>query len=145
MSFNHGVVSDSFCDLTDCNSPVSSVYEIYQARILKWIAISYSRGSSRPGDRTHCLLHWQADSESPGKLNFCHYSFIILNCSLLSYIQSWPCVGRQRIQNSSFSKTLWYATWWLMVYMRDISFSSSFLLDDYSKNWLSVHQGYDLE
>ena len=38
--------------------------------ILKWIAISSSRGSSRPRDRTLPLLHWQAGSLAlvpPGK------------------------------------------------------------------------------
>ena len=30
----------------------SSVYEIFQARILEWVAISYSRGSSQPRDGT---------------------------------------------------------------------------------------------
>ena len=33
--------------------PGSSVHEISQARRLEWIAISSSRGSSRPRDRTH--------------------------------------------------------------------------------------------
>ena len=36
----------------DCSLPVSSVYGIFQARILEWIAISFSRGSSRPRDQT---------------------------------------------------------------------------------------------
>ena len=43
------VRSDS--DPTDC-SPRSSVHGISQARILKWAAISFSRGSSWPRDRT---------------------------------------------------------------------------------------------
>ena len=37
----------------DCNLPGSSVHELFQARILEGIAISYSRGSSWPRDRTH--------------------------------------------------------------------------------------------
>ena len=36
----------------DCSPPSSSVHGILQARILEWIAISFSRGSSRPRDRT---------------------------------------------------------------------------------------------
>ena len=36
----------------DCRPPGSSVYGIFQARILEWVAISYSRGSSWPRDRT---------------------------------------------------------------------------------------------
>ena len=34
------------CDPTDCNPQGSSVHEIFQARILEWVAISFSRGSS---------------------------------------------------------------------------------------------------
>jgi len=62
------------CDPMDCSPPSSSVHWILQARILEWVAISYSRGSSQPMDRTHvsyvCLLHWQAGSlllVPPGK------------------------------------------------------------------------------
>ena len=36
----------------DCGLPGSSVYGIFQARVLEWIAISFSRGSSWPRDRT---------------------------------------------------------------------------------------------
>ena len=36
----------------DCSPPGSSVHGILQARILEWVAISFSRGSSWPRDRT---------------------------------------------------------------------------------------------
>ena len=36
----------------DCILPGSSVHGILQAIVLEWIAISFSRGSSRPRDRT---------------------------------------------------------------------------------------------
>ena len=36
----------------DCSPPGSSIHGILQARILEWVAISFSRGSSRPRDRT---------------------------------------------------------------------------------------------
>ena len=35
-----------FCDPMDCSAPGSSVHGISQARILEWVAISFSRGSS---------------------------------------------------------------------------------------------------
>ena len=35
----------------DCSPPGSCVHRIFQARILKWVAISSSRGSSQPRDR----------------------------------------------------------------------------------------------
>ena len=40
------------CDRIDCSLPGFSVHGIFQARILEWAAISFSRGSSQPGDRT---------------------------------------------------------------------------------------------
>ena len=36
----------------DCSPPGSCVHGILQARILKWVAISFSRGSARPRDQT---------------------------------------------------------------------------------------------
>ena len=39
-------------DPTDCSPPGSSVHGIFQARILEWIAISFSRGSSWPRNWT---------------------------------------------------------------------------------------------
>ena len=41
-----------FCDSMDCSLPGSSVHGILQAIILEWVAISFSRGSSRPRNRT---------------------------------------------------------------------------------------------
>ena len=40
------------CDPMDYSLPGSSVHGIFQARVLEWVAISFSRGSSRPRDRT---------------------------------------------------------------------------------------------
>ena len=46
------LVKWSVSDPMDCSSPGSSVHGVIQARILEWVAISFSRGSSRPGDWT---------------------------------------------------------------------------------------------
>ena len=43
------LVMPALCDPTHCSS---SVHGILQGRILEWVAISFSRGSSRPRDRT---------------------------------------------------------------------------------------------
>ena len=37
-------------DPMDCNPPGSSVHGIFQTRILKWVAMPSSRGSSQPKD-----------------------------------------------------------------------------------------------
>ena len=42
----------TLCDPMDCSLPGSSVHGIFQAIVLKWIAISFSRGSSWPRDWT---------------------------------------------------------------------------------------------
>ena len=42
----------TLCDPTDCSLPGSSVHGIFQAIVLEWIAVSFSRGSSRHRDRT---------------------------------------------------------------------------------------------
>ena len=56
-------------DPMDCRPPGSSVHGISQARILEWVAISSSRGSSRPRDQTHvsCLAGRFFTTELPGK------------------------------------------------------------------------------
>ena len=40
----------TFCNPMDCSLPGSSVHGILQARILEWIAMPSSRGSSQPRD-----------------------------------------------------------------------------------------------
>ena len=55
----------TLCNPMDCSLPGSSVQEILQARILEWVAVSFSRGSSQPRDWTRVssigrwlLYHW---------------------------------------------------------------------------------------
>ena len=42
----------TLCDPMDCSLPGSSIYGIFQARVLEWVAIAFSRKSSQPRDRT---------------------------------------------------------------------------------------------
>ena len=42
----------TLCNPMNCSSPGSSVCWILQARILEWVAISFSKGSSQLRDRT---------------------------------------------------------------------------------------------
>ena len=44
----------TLCDPIDCSLPGSSIHGIFQARILEWVAISFSRRSSRP--RVSCIV-----------------------------------------------------------------------------------------
>ena len=69
----------ALCDPRDCSPPGCSVPGILQARILEWVVISYSRGSSQPRDWTcvsciSCIGGWIlyhcTTSESPGWINW---------------------------------------------------------------------------
>ena len=42
----------ALCDPMDCGLPGSTLHGILQARVLEWVAISFSRGSSQPRNRT---------------------------------------------------------------------------------------------
>ena len=65
-------VAQSFptlCDPIDCSLLGFSIHGIFQARVLEWVAIFFSRGSSRPRDQTRSPT-LQADAlpfEPPGK------------------------------------------------------------------------------
>ena len=52
----------TLCDPMGCSLPGSSVYGIFQERVLEWVAISFSRGPSQTRESNLCLLLWQADS-----------------------------------------------------------------------------------
>ena len=58
----------SLCNPTDCSPPGSSIHGTLQARILEWVAISFSRGASQPRDQSR-FPTLQVDSslsEPPG-------------------------------------------------------------------------------
>ena len=62
----------TLCNPVDCSLQGSSVHGIFQARVLEWVAISVSRGSSRPRDRTQvfriegrCFTIWAAREAHP--------------------------------------------------------------------------------
>ena len=48
--------SRTLCNPMDCSQPGSSVHGILQARVLEWVAIPFSRGSSQPRDWTQLGL-----------------------------------------------------------------------------------------
>ena len=69
LKWSRSVMSDP----VDCSPPGSSIHGILQARILEWVAISFSRGSPGPRDWTRvsclagrCFNLW-ATREAPEK------------------------------------------------------------------------------
>ena len=66
----------TLCDPTDQSLPGSSVHGILQARILEWVAMPSSRGSSQLRDQTcvSCFAGGFFTAEPPGKANRCYNS-----------------------------------------------------------------------
>ena len=52
VKVNASQLCPALCDPMDCSLPGSSIHGILQTRILGWVAIPFSRGSSRPKDPT---------------------------------------------------------------------------------------------
>ena len=76
----------------DCRLPGSSVHGILQARILEWVAIFYSRGSSQPGIEPTTLMSlalagrffttgtiWEAQINMYKYMNLCIYRYVCLS------------------------------------------------------------------
>ena len=57
------------CNVRDCSLPGSKVHVILQARILEWVAIPFSRGSSWPRDwsQVSCIADRLFTTGPPGK------------------------------------------------------------------------------
>ena len=72
ISCLHAQQCTTFYDPIDCSPPGSSVHGIFQARLLEWVAISFSREPSQPRDQTYvpaspALKGRFLTSEPPGK------------------------------------------------------------------------------
>ena len=74
----------------DYSLPLSSVREIFQARVLEWVAISFSRGSSRLRDwtRVSCTVDRCFTSESPGKSRTHIHVYIMSGECVISLVLS---------------------------------------------------------
>ena len=87
----------TLCHPMNCSLPGSSIHGILQARILEWVAIPFSRGSSRPRDwpGSPALQADSLPSEPPGRLSNnpeCSIgpSLLFLPTSLWTVSWCWP-------------------------------------------------------
>ena len=82
------------CDPMDFSLPGSSVHGISQARIWKWVAVSFSRGSSQPTNQTRVsctgsriLYRWATREAQVQSFTFlptvCKFPFSLLSCQCL--------------------------------------------------------------
>ena len=89
----------TLCNPMDCSLPGSSVYGISQARILEWVAIPFSRGSSWPMDWTRfSCFGWLPLSHLRSPPTMYMYSFfkIFSIYRLLRDIRLVPCAEHSR-------------------------------------------------
>ena len=92
----------TLCDPMDCSTPGFSVHGILSARILEWVAIFFSRGSSWPSDRTHCLLsEKQWNITQPKKRNN-------IICSNMDTMRDYHARWRNQKEKYVESRQKWY-------------------------------------
>ena len=84
----------TLCEPMDCTLPGSSVHGIFQARVLEWVAISFSRGFSWPRDWTRvshtvgrCFTVWATREVL--------YVYIHTYICMYVYIYFCNCLGSQ--------------------------------------------------
>ena len=85
-------------DPMDCSLPGSSIHGIFQARILEWVANSFSRGSSWPRDQTcfSCIGRWVVYRWATGKSTMEYHATIkrIKLCHLQQHEWTWSEVSQ---------------------------------------------------
>ena len=106
----------TLCDPMDCGLPDSSIHGIFQARVLEWVAISFSRRSSQsksnPG-LPHCRQTLNPLSHQ-GSLSFIYinpYSFLPFTLFFFHHSSSPP----------------YFALKWFKVYVKGKNNSDSIL------------------
>ena len=109
----HAQLCPTLCYPMDCILPGSSVHGIFQAGVLEWVAISYSRGSSWPSDRIltsglyyngrWILYHWRHLGSPKGSYQIIKHNFLkklsrgaCNNGVLLARVLEWVAVPFSR-------------------------------------------------
>ena len=100
-------VVSTICDSMDCSLPSSSVHGISQARILKWVAISFSKGlcTFKDGGSRLCQLRhtgWRRTTENQrGWLRASEHILNTVFKSVLLLVTRNKCEKRHESMSSS--------------------------------------------
>ena len=84
----------TLCNTTDCSQPGFSVLGIFQARILEWVSVSFSREPSWPRDQgVSCIDRWTLYCWATGEAHSDNYSHLklIKNVFLLPLVYDIDC------------------------------------------------------
>ena len=129
----------------DCSPPGSSVHGIFQARIVEWVAIPFSRGSSWPRDQTwishfvgRFFTIWATREAQPSFLLVFYFYLLHMVCSnnqnsRMIISQGFWEISSVRwlficISSSNFSPKLHIniLTFWTSMYYKQIKFNMFF-------------------
>ena len=106
----------TLCDPLDCSPPGSSVHGILQARILGWVAIPVSRGTSWPKNQTQVPFIAGGFFTIWASRDAVDWLCPSINASLAMNDQLWKLEARSQLWNST------HLTWTLMEQKRLRSF-----------------------
>ena len=126
----------TLCDPMDCSPPGSSVHGIFQAIVLEWVAISFSKGSSQPRDRTRvsrivdrCFTIWATED----------------TCTLMSISELFTIARTWKKPRWPLADEWIRKLWYIYTVEYSVQFSCSVVSDsivtpmDYSLPGSSVH------
>ena len=92
-------------DPVDWDPPGSSILGILWARILEWVAISFSRGSFQPGNRTQVSRIVERPSEPPGKPKWSKSKmFLIVLSSARELLRTCSWMEKRKVHMNMLQK-----------------------------------------
>ena len=99
----------TLCDPMDCSLPGSSIHGIFQARVLEWGAIAFSKGSSWPRDRIQvsciagkCFTIWATREATWVLEGSCQLVDDHLGC----YQDAWKCTWTWGWEGSTVDRSI---------------------------------------
>ena len=136
----------TLCHPTDCSLPGSSVHGIFQARILEWVAISFSRRSSQPRDWTQVFhtVGRRFTIWATGEVNSCIYISIYVmyhsdwfeDVESACFDRSW--FGLRMLNHPCFCRSWLCDLWMYCIQLANILLRifASLLIRDIGYNFL---------
>ena len=128
----------TICDPMDCSPPGSLVHGIFQAWKLEWVAISFSRGSSGPRDRTQVsrivgrrFTVW-ATREAPG---------LGSNKSVWIYLLVHICFILVALSKIFLSENL-TRKWYFQSYSDTFYFFTRLIFEKKTVSYMEIPQNY---
>ena len=122
----------TLCDPMDCSPPGSSVHGILQARILEWVAMPSSRGSSLPRDRTQVsriadgfFVHFNNTRQLSKSVYFQRLIQKILDIALCCPVIPWllNVFPAQRLFDPVFgifpTEVIWSCLWYFPLWLEN--------------------------